>query len=108
LFSGSYKAFRVSNTESPSSGLLSTFSSSSLLFSSHLPPETHNKRQATQRGYLPSLLGDRDKGIELVYGEEKLFCTGPTRAVMALQKSLGPARQAQRTNQGSTPFICPH
>jgi hypothetical protein len=26
---------------------------------------------ATQNGCLPSLLGDGDKGIELVYGEEK-------------------------------------
>jgi hypothetical protein len=26
-------------------------------------PETHTKRQATQHGCLPSLLGDGDKGI---------------------------------------------
>jgi hypothetical protein len=32
--------------------------------------ETHSKRQATQHGCLPSLLGDGDKGIELEYGEE--------------------------------------
>jgi len=31
-------------------------------------PETHTKRPATQHGCLPSLLGDRDKGIEIVYG----------------------------------------
>jgi hypothetical protein len=77
LFSGSYQAFRVSNTESPSSGLLSTFSSSSLLFSSHLAPETHNKRQATQRCCLPIILGDRDKVIERMNGEEKIVGTGP-------------------------------
>ncbi len=29
-------------------------------------PETHTKRQATQQGCLPSLLGDGDKGIERV------------------------------------------
>ncbi len=42
----------------------------------------------------------------MVYGEEKLFCTGPTRAAKAEQKSLVPARQAQRSKQGRTPFIC--
>jgi hypothetical protein len=34
-------------------------------------PETHKKRQATQHGCLPSLLCDGDKGIEIVYSEEK-------------------------------------
>jgi hypothetical protein len=34
-------------------------------------PETHIKRQATQHGCLPSLLGDGDKGMEKVSGEEK-------------------------------------
>ncbi len=34
-------------------------------------PETHTKRQATQHDCLPSLQGDWDKGIEIVYGEEK-------------------------------------
>jgi hypothetical protein len=32
--------------------------------------ETHTKRQTTQHGCLPSLLGDGDKRIEIVYGEE--------------------------------------
>ncbi len=36
-------------------------------------PETHTKRQASQHGCLPSLLGDRDKGIEIVYGKEKQY-----------------------------------
>jgi hypothetical protein len=47
----------------------------------------HIKRQATQHGSLPSLLGDGDKGIEIVYGEEKgktIFCTGPTRAAKSI------------------------
>jgi hypothetical protein len=26
---------------------------------------------------LPSLLGDEDKGIEIVYGEKKIFVLGP-------------------------------
>jgi len=30
-------------------------------------------RQATQHGCLPSLLGERDKGIEIVYGKEKKY-----------------------------------
>ncbi len=34
-------------------------------------PETHTKRQATQDNCPPSLLGDGDKWIEIVYGEEK-------------------------------------
>jgi hypothetical protein len=67
---------------------------------------TYTKRQAIQHGCLPSWLGDGDKEIEMVYGEEKIFCTGPARAVKAEQKSLVPARQAQRSNQGRTPFIC--
>jgi hypothetical protein len=33
--------------------------------------ETHAKVQATQHGCLPCLLGDWDKVIEIVYGEEK-------------------------------------
>ncbi len=34
-----------------------------------------------------------------------MFCTGLTRAAQAGQKSIVPARRAQRTNQGRTPFI---
>jgi hypothetical protein len=33
--------------------------------------ETLTMRQATQHGCLPSLLGERDKVIEIVYGGEK-------------------------------------
>jgi hypothetical protein len=36
-------------------------------------PETHTKRQATRHGCLPSLLGDGDKVIEMVYGDEFFF-----------------------------------
>ncbi len=42
-------------------------------------PETYTKRQATQHGCLPSLLGDGDKGIEIVYDEEKIVCPGQPR-----------------------------
>ncbi len=53
------------------------------------------------------MLGDGDKEIEVVCGEvKKIFCTGSTRAAKTEQKSLVPARQAQRTNQGMPPFIC--
>jgi hypothetical protein len=41
-----------------------------------LGPETHTKGQATQHGCLPSLLGDGDNKIELVYGEGKIFVLG--------------------------------
>jgi hypothetical protein len=39
--------------------------------------ETHTKRQATQHSWQPSLLGYGDKGIEIVYCEEKkiLYCS---------------------------------
>ncbi len=40
-----------------------------------------------------------------MYGEKKRFCTWPTRAAKAEQKSLVLAWHAQRTNQGRTPFI---
>jgi hypothetical protein len=42
-----------------------------IFFQSSFDPETHTKRQATQHGCLPSLLGDGNKRIETVYGEEK-------------------------------------
>jgi hypothetical protein len=37
---------------------------------------------------------------------KKIFWTGPTRAAEAGKKHIVPSRQAQRTNQGRTPFIC--
>jgi hypothetical protein len=43
-------------------------------------PETHIKRPATRHDCLPSLLGDGVKWIEIVYGETKIICSGPTRA----------------------------
>ncbi len=36
----------------------------------------------------------------------KICCTGLTRAAKAGQKSLVPARRAQRTNQERNPFLC--
>ncbi len=62
-------------------------------------PETLTKRQATQKGCLPSLLGGRDKGIETVYREEKIFCTGPIRAVKGEQKYHVLAGQSQLTSK---------
>ncbi len=35
--------------------------------------EKHTKRQVTQHGWLSSLLGNGDKWIEIVYGEEEYF-----------------------------------
>jgi hypothetical protein len=49
-------------------------------------PDTHTKRQATQHGCLPSLIGDGDRGIEIVYGEEKYILYWATRAAKAEQK----------------------
>ncbi len=84
--------------------------------SKHNSGDIYYKRQATQPGCLPSLLGNRDKRIEIVQGEEKLFCTGPTNVVKDSRQHLNshvPAgQQAQRTNQGRTPFylysLSPH
>jgi hypothetical protein len=45
-------------------------------------------------------VGDGDKGIEIVYDEEKISGTGLTSAAKAEQTSLVPARQAERTKQG--------
>jgi hypothetical protein len=53
--------------------------------------EIHTKRQATQHGGLSSLLDGGDKRMEIVYGEEKIFSIGPTRAAKAGQNSLVPA-----------------
>jgi hypothetical protein len=55
--------------------------------------ETHTKRHATQHDYLASLLSDGDKGIEIVYSEEKKYFIVPNGAAKAEQKSLLLARQ---------------
>ncbi len=68
-------------------------------------PETCTKRQTTQHGRLLSLLGDGDKGIKIVEGRKKVFYTRAAKAEE--QKSIVPARQAQRTSQERIPFICP-
>jgi hypothetical protein len=68
--------------------------------------DTHTKRQATQHGCLPRLLGDGVKRIEIMYGEEKIYSTVSTRAAKAEQISLVPGQQDQRINQRRTPFIC--
>jgi hypothetical protein len=41
-----------------------------------LPPETHTKRKATQKGCLPSFLGAWDKEIEIVSVRINIFYTG--------------------------------
>ncbi len=38
----------------------------------------------------------------------KIFCTGPTRAAKAGEKSFVPAQRAEQINQGRTTFICLH
>jgi hypothetical protein len=53
------------------------FSSLHTIFKS---TDYESMRQVTQHGCLPSLLGDGDKEIQIVYGEEKNIFTGPTRA----------------------------
>ncbi len=66
----------------------------------HYWPETQTKRNATQHDCLPSLLGDGEKRIKIIYGEKKKhFVLGLNRAVKEQQKYLAPARQAQRAKQ---------
>ncbi len=54
---------------------------------------------------LPSLVGDGDKGIEIVYDEKNVFCTGPTRAAKAEQKFV---YRHDKTNKPTKegPFSC--
>ncbi len=54
----------------------------------------------------PAFWATRTKALKKCTVRKKTFCTGPNRAAKAEQKSLVPARQAQRTNQERTPFIC--
>jgi hypothetical protein len=58
----------------------------------------------TQHGCLPSLLGDGDKEIEILYGEEKILCTGPTTAAKAQQKTLVTERQDKIMQPRKYPF----
>ncbi len=51
-------------------------------------------------------MGNGDEGIEIVYGENKIFCTGPTRAAKAELKFLVAALQALQNKQGRTSFFC--
>ncbi len=62
-------------------------------------PET--QRWATQHDCLPRLLGAETKKAKKCAVKKIIFCTGLTRAG---QKSIVLARQAQRSNQGRTPF----
>ncbi len=52
----------------------------------------------------PACGGDEDRGIEILYGEEKNIFTEPIRAANAEKKSLVPAWQTKRSNQGNNSF----
>jgi hypothetical protein len=58
------------------------------LLTTRLCPETHTKRQVTQQGCLPNLLGDGDKGTEIVYSEEKKFVMNRSGPLCTLQISV--------------------
>jgi hypothetical protein len=51
-------------------------------------------------------VGDGEKEIKKVKCKEKNILFWAVRAAKAEQKSLVPALQAQRNNQGWSPFIC--
>ncbi len=74
-------------------------SSSTREYFSYWPKQETHTVQATQHGCLPSLLGNRDKGIERVYRKEKIFCTGQTRAAQGRTKIPCTGRRSQLTNQ---------
>jgi hypothetical protein len=65
-------------------------------------PKTHTKRPGLTACPASWAMGIK----EIVYGEEKSFYTGPTRAANAGQKSLVPARWAKIIEQGRIPLIC--
>jgi hypothetical protein len=65
----------------------------------HIPRDCDSARLPAQ------FAGHWGKGGEIVYGEEKLFCTGLTRAAKGEQKSLVPARQAKCDQPRKDPFI---
>ncbi len=61
---------------------------------------------ALKKHCLFRLLGDWNKGIEIGAGEENFFFYSADKSSQGRKKFLVPARQAQQTNQGRTPFIC--
>ncbi len=65
-------------------------------------PET--QRQATSMTACTGCLAMGINKVKKCFCEKIIFCTGLTRAAKAGQKSIITA-QAQRTNQGWTPFI---
>ncbi len=55
---------------------------------------------------MPSLLGDGDKGIDIVYGKEKIFCTGPARAAKAEKNILQlHDKPIEPTKEGPLSFV---
>jgi hypothetical protein len=68
--------------------------------------DTHTKRQATQHGCLPSWLGDGDKGIEKVYGEEKnILYLGLTRAAKVEHNLFRQDKPYEPTKKGLISFV---
>jgi hypothetical protein len=66
----------------------------------------------TRHGYLPlpSLLGDGDKGIEIVYSEEKIFCIQgrlwqPRQLKNLLFRHDKPNKPIKKTKEGPLSFV---
>ncbi len=68
-------------------------------------PEAHTKSQATQNVCLPSLLGDGNREIEIVYSEEKNILYWALEQPR-LNKISITGTTSKLTNPGRTPFIC--
>ncbi len=64
----------------------------------------HTKRQATQHGCLPRLLGNGVKGIEIVYGEDKNILYW---ADYSSQGTTGPTNQLRKEPFHLSP-LSPH
>ncbi len=60
--------------------------------------DTHSETGGPVR-LLPNLLGDGDKGIEKVYREEKIFCTGRPGSSQGITKKISGTGTTSPTNQ---------
>jgi hypothetical protein len=71
-------------------------------------PKTHTKRQAIQRGYLPNLLVDGDKGLTKYTVRKKYFVLGrpeqPRHATIFCYVMTSPTNQP-RKDQGPLSFV---
>jgi hypothetical protein len=66
----------------------------------HLAQRLTLKRQATQQVCLTSLLGDGEKGVGIVYGDEKMFVLYPICLLCYQSAGSCPRRGFELTSSG--------